>query len=119
MSIDALLPTEPKSTREEDIQEQVKYCIVRGVLIFVSDLPVSVEEPSPGSLCDLTRRSSPSLSLLTPSPSFSPFPALRRRYNGWPAMSCPLTCPPHCSPAAEVGGTEEVGAAPWRKGVEG
>lgn len=96
---------------------------VNDVLILVRDSPVSVEEPRPGSLCDLTRRRSPALSLLTPSPSFSTFPALRRRYNGsWPKKGGPLPCPPLCSLAAgedKVGGAEEAGVAPWREGVEG
>lgn len=96
--------------------------MLRGVFMLVSQSPVSVEEPRPGSLCDLTRRSSPSLSPLRLSPSFSLFPALRRRYSGWRGRGCPLLWPPPGSLAAEedeVGGTEEVGAAPWRRGVEG
>lgn len=86
----------------------------------MSESPVSDDEPSPGSLCDLARRRNPSPSLLTLTPSFSLFPALRRRYSGWCGRAGPL--PPLCSLAAEedeVGGTEEAGAAPWRKGVEG
>lgn len=88
------------------------------MFMFMSESPVSDDEPSPGSLCDLTRRRNPSLSLLTLTPSFSLFPALRRRYNGWCGRVDPI--PPPCSLAAEdeVGGTEETGTAPWCKGVE-
>ena len=83
--------------------------------MLVSDSPVSVEELSPGSLCDLTRCGSRSLSLLTFSPSLSLFPALRRRYNGWRGRGCPWPWPPPCSLATEedeVRGREEVAAAP-------
>lgn len=87
--------------------------------MFMSESPVS-DQISPGSLCDLTRRRNPSLSLLTLTPSFSLFPALRRKYSGWCGRVGPL--PPPCSLAVEeddVGGTVDAGAAPWRKGVEG
>lgn len=76
------------------------------------DLPVSLEELKPGSLCDLTSRRSPSLSLLAPPPSL--FPAFLRIYNIWPGRCSPL------SPKAdEVGGGEKVVTAPWREGVAG
>lgn len=88
---------------------------------FVSQLPVSVEELRPGSLCDLTRRRSPSLSPLPLSPSFSFFPTLRRRYRGWRRRDCTLLGPPPGSLAAEedeVCGEKESGVAPWCEGVE-
>lgn len=82
------------------------------------DLPVSLEEPKPGSLCDLTSRRSPSLSLLAPPPSLTLFPAFLRIYNSWPGRCSPLPCPPSAK-ADEVGGAENVVTAPWREGVAG
>lgn len=82
------------------------------------DLPVSLEEPKPGSLCDLTSRRSPSLSLLAPLPSLTLFPAFLRIYNSWAGRCSPLPCPLSAK-ADEVGGAEEVGTAPWCEGVAG
>lgn len=92
------------------------------ILSLVSASPVSVEEPRPGSLCDLWSRRGPSLSLLTPRPAFSLFPALRRKKSGWPWRSGLLPCPPLCAlPAVEdkAGGTVDAETAPWCDGVEG
>lgn len=67
-------------------------------------VPVSVEEPRPGSLCDLTSCMHSLLSRADPSTSLSLSRALR-----WP----PTTV------EDEVGGVEEGGRAPWCDGVGG
>lgn len=58
---------------------------------------MSVEEPRPGSLCDLTSCMHPLLSPTDPSPSF------------WPPTAGEV----------KVGGAEEGGRAPWCDGVGG
>lgn len=68
---------------------------------------MSVEELSPGSLCDLTSRRRPLISLLAPSPALSPLPALCRENSGWPGRDGLLPWPPYCSLVVEEGGVGE------------
>lgn len=119
--MDTLLPPEPQSTAEETIyilKYSDKHLNVSGFFVgfflVMEGIPVSVEEPKPGSLCDLT---SCRLSRTDPSPSFSLRGALcciRRRVLS--------SCSPPCSPTTgedKVGGAEEGGRAPWCDGVGG
>lgn len=123
VSMDTLLPPEPQSTTKETIQilkysdKHLNVCLVFFFFLVMEGIPVSVEEPKPGSLCDLTSCTHSLLSRTDPSPSFSLRGALRCIHK-----RVLFSCSPPCSPTTgenKVGGAEEGGRAPWCDGVGG